>query len=114
MLNERNLTQDLSPASNLMTASWLLIRLPGRSFIDTLGSFKDRHAYQRTVSMTQQKGEPKASEGGIPSNYSRLIARELDLTVSQLPSLLQGTGRPGKPALFRWLCRRLVLHHRRR
>lgn len=42
--------------------------------------------------MTQQKGEPKASEGGIPSNYSRLIARELDLTVSQLPSLLQGTG----------------------
>ena len=42
--------------------------------------------------MTQRKGEPKASEGGIPSNYSRLIARELDLTVSQLPSLLQGTG----------------------
>lgn len=28
----------------------------------------------------------------IPSNYSRLIARELDLTVKQLPRLLLGTG----------------------
>lgn len=29
-------------------------------------------------------------ETGIPSNYSRLIARELDLTVSQLPTMLRG------------------------
>lgn len=28
----------------------------------------------------------------IPSNYSRLIARELDLTAKQLPCLLRGTG----------------------
>ena len=28
----------------------------------------------------------------IPSNYSRLIARELDMTTRQLPVLLRGTG----------------------
>lgn len=33
-------------------------------------------------------------ETGIPSNYSRLIARELDLTFNQLPRLLHGTGLP--------------------
>lgn len=43
------------------------------------------------MTSTQQDGL-KTLETGISSNYSRLIARELDLTVSQLPTLLRGTG----------------------
>jgi len=42
--------------------------------------------------MTQKTGGSQKTGSGIPSNYSRLIARELDLTVKQLPRLLLGTG----------------------
>jgi len=45
------------------------------------------------ITWTQQDGL-ETVETGIPSNYSRLIARELDLTLSQLPTLLYGTGLP--------------------
>ena len=41
---------------------------------------------------TQKTGDLQKSGPGIPSNYSRLIARELDLTAKQLPRLLLGTG----------------------
>lgn len=41
--------------------------------------------------MTQPADEWQHVEGDIPSNYSRLIARELDLTARQLPLLLHGT-----------------------
>lgn len=42
--------------------------------------------------MTQLASTRDKSGGDIPSNYSRLIARELGLTARQLPELLQGTG----------------------
>ena len=41
---------------------------------------------------TQKAGDLQKTGPGIPSNYSRLIARELDLTAKQLPRLLLGTG----------------------
>ncbi|MET4024847.1 AraC-like DNA-binding protein [Marinobacter sp. MBR-99] len=41
---------------------------------------------------TQKTGCVHKPAADIPSNYSRLIARELDLTAKQLPRLLQGTG----------------------
>lgn len=41
---------------------------------------------------TQKTGDLQKPGPGIPSNYSRLIARELDLTAKQLPRLLLGTG----------------------
>lgn len=41
---------------------------------------------------TQKTGGLQKPEADIPSNYSRLVARELDLTAKQLPRLLQGTG----------------------
>lgn len=41
---------------------------------------------------TEAAQTPDPSVACIPSNYSRLIARELDLQVSELPSLLYQTG----------------------
>ena len=41
---------------------------------------------------TEAAQTPDPSVACIPSNYSRLIARELDLQVSELPSLLYKTG----------------------
>ncbi len=41
--------------------------------------------------MAQQADGWQNLEASIPSNYSRIIARELDLTVRQLPILLRGT-----------------------
>ncbi|MEN8821360.1 MAG: AraC family transcriptional regulator ligand-binding domain-containing protein [Abyssibacter sp.] len=41
--------------------------------------------------MTRQVAGLQNSEADIPSNYSRLIARELGLTARQLPKLLHGT-----------------------
>jgi AraC-like DNA-binding protein len=43
------------------------------------------------VPMTQQAGDSPTREADIPSSYSRLIGRELGLTVRQLPSLLRGS-----------------------
>lgn len=42
--------------------------------------------------MKQQADGWQNPAASIPSNYSRLIARELDLTARQLPILLRGTG----------------------
>ncbi|WP_372747142.1 AraC family transcriptional regulator [Litorivivens sp.] len=42
--------------------------------------------------MTQPADAWQLLKAEIPSNYSRLIARELDLTAGQLPTLLRGTG----------------------
>lgn len=42
--------------------------------------------------MTHHAKTSVDSVKNIPSNYSRLIARELGLTARQLPELLQGTG----------------------
>lgn len=42
--------------------------------------------------MTRQANISQNLTADIPSNYSRLIARELDLTARQLPVLLRGTG----------------------
>ena len=41
---------------------------------------------------TSQQEGPQTPEADIPSNYSRLIARELGLAARQLPKLLRGTG----------------------
>ena len=40
----------------------------------------------------QQASGLQSLEADIPSNYSRLMARELGLTATQLPGLLRGTG----------------------
>ena len=42
--------------------------------------------------MTRQANISQNLTADIPSNYSRLIARELDLSARQLPVLLRGTG----------------------
>lgn len=42
--------------------------------------------------MMRQANSSNNLTADIPSNYSRLIARELDLTAKQLPCLLRGTG----------------------
>lgn len=44
------------------------------------------------MSTTQQVESPRNPVADIPSNYSRLIARELGLVVRELPRLLRGTG----------------------
>lgn len=44
------------------------------------------------MTTTQQAEGSQNPEADIPSNYSRLIARELGLTARQLPRLLRGTG----------------------
>jgi AraC-like DNA-binding protein len=42
--------------------------------------------------MTESADGLQNRKADIPSNYSRLIARELELTARQLPALLRGTG----------------------
>lgn len=42
--------------------------------------------------MTQAPDTEQLRKAEIPSNYSRLVARELNLTANQLPALLRGTG----------------------
>ncbi|MGB1142246.1 MAG: AraC family transcriptional regulator, partial [Halioglobus sp.] len=42
--------------------------------------------------MLSQAEDPQTSVAEVPSNYSRLIARELGLSARQLPRLLRGTG----------------------
>lgn len=44
------------------------------------------------MTTTQQRAGSPNPHADIPSNYSRLIARELGLTARQLPRLLRGTG----------------------
>ena len=44
------------------------------------------------MATTPQWEAGETSEADIPTNYSRLIARELGLSVRQLPRLLRGTG----------------------
>jgi AraC-like DNA-binding protein len=44
------------------------------------------------MTTTQQPRSLQNPEADIPSNYSRLMARELGLTATQLPGLLRGTG----------------------
>lgn len=44
------------------------------------------------MTTTAQSEPNETSEADIPTNYSRLMARELGLTARQLPSLLRGTG----------------------
>lgn len=44
------------------------------------------------MATTQQVEGSQNLEADIPSNYSRLIARELGLAARQLPALLRGTG----------------------
>ncbi|MDM4771467.1 AraC family transcriptional regulator [Solimonas sp. SE-A11] len=44
------------------------------------------------MATTHQTNDSQNPEADIPSNYSRLIARELGLLARQLPGLLRGTG----------------------
>ncbi|MEQ8797996.1 MAG: AraC family transcriptional regulator [Salinisphaeraceae bacterium] len=44
------------------------------------------------MATTQPAADSQTAEPDIPSNYSRLIARELGLSARQLPELLRGTG----------------------
>ncbi|WP_197477514.1 AraC family transcriptional regulator ligand-binding domain-containing protein, partial [Alcanivorax sp. HI0044] len=44
------------------------------------------------MAITTLKQGLKNVDADIPSNYSRLIARELGLSVRELPSLLRNTG----------------------
>ena len=44
------------------------------------------------MAITTQKKDSHNTQADIPSNYSRLIARELGLTARQLPKLLGDTG----------------------
>lgn len=57
------------------------------------GSLKDNISSMQWAAPMKQKAEGWQNlAADIPSNYSRLIARELDMTTRQLPVLLRGTG----------------------
>ena len=46
----------------------------------------------QTMTTAQQREVDATSEANIPTNYAKLMARELGLTARQLPRLLRGTG----------------------